>query len=76
MFNVNNKNNKTTFKVHNKDTRRRSVFLLLTLNVVLVFLLLTYFTFSSVSVVDFEQLNVSYDVFINDFEKTFHTLFN
>ena len=76
MFNVNNKNNKTTFKVHIKDTRRRSVFLLLTLNVVLVFLLLTYFTFSSVSVVDFEQLNVSYDVFITDFEKTFHTLFN
>ena len=76
MFNVNNKNNKTTFKVHNKDPRRRSVFLLLTLNVVLVFLLLTYFTFSSVSVVDFEQLNVSYDVFITDFEKTFHTLFN
>ena len=43
------------FKVSNKNTGATS-----TNDVVLVFSLLTYFTsFSSVSVVDFEQVNVS-----------------
>ena len=58
LFRVCNRKMWNMLKVNNKDTRTASItstFLLLTL---------TYFRpFSSVSIVDFEQVNVSWDVF-------------
>ena len=74
MFNVNNKNTRTTsmtlvwnmFKLKHMLKHQNDVN-----DVVLVFLLLTYFTpSSSVSIVDFEQVNVSWV----GFEAAFYVL--
>ena len=63
LFRVNNKNTRkryeNLFKVNNKDTRTTSM----TLFWCFYCELLTYFTpFSSVSIVDFEQVSVGWDV--------------
>ena len=74
MFKVNNKNTRTTsmtlvwnmFKLKHMLKHQNDVN-----DVVLVFLLLTYFTpFSCVSIVDFEQVNVSWV----GFEAAFYVL--